>query len=410
MKKFVLCVMLVFVVACSVCLGVGLSYDYDKVDMVYINEVVQCLNNGTMPKKNVYDYTIVEKSGEVKFSTKQVDDMEYNTRLSKAYGEGDIVIDYEDSKIIFYLSSQERFYAMRGKLIWLIVISIIAVAISVFVCAYFVYVRTTKPFNKLRCFAQEVAKGNLDSPLILDKYNSFGAFGEAFDIMRNNLRESKISEQNEMLGKRRLIQEIGHEIKTPLSSIKAVAECGIALNKDKNYNIIWDKANVIDNMVNDFYQKALEEDGQLNVFVTKHSVVEFKQLIVNSDYNGKIVFGKEVECNILYDNNRMTQIVDNIIVNSYKYADTEIKVEMRIKEDRFEVIFKDYGAGVAAEQLSYIMDRFYRGEKTAEKLGQGLGLNICRKLILRMGGDMNCYNDNGFVVQLNVPVLKNYGN
>ncbi len=320
------------------------------------------------------------------------------------------MIDYEDSKIIFYLSSQERFYAMRGKLIWLIVISIIAVAISVFVCAYFVYVRTTKPFNKLRCFAQEVAKGNLDSPLILDKYNSFGAFGEAFDIMRNNLRESKISEQNEMLGKRRLIQEIGHEIKTPLSSIKAVAECGIALNKDKNYNIIWDKANVIDNMVNDFYQKALEEDGQLNVFVTKHSVVEFKQLIVNSDYNGKIVFGKEVECNILYDNNRMTQIVDNIIVNSYKYADTEIKVEMRIKEDKFEVIFKDYGAGVAAEQLSYIMDRFYRGEKTAEKLGQGLGLNICRKLILRMGGDMNCYNDNGFVVQLNVPILKNYGN
>ena len=74
------------------------------------------------------------------------------------------------------------------------------------------------------------------------------------------------------------------------------------------------------------------------------------------------------------------------------------------------MIFKDYGAGVAAEQLSYIMDRFYRGEKTAEKLGQGLGLNICRKLILRMGGDMNCYNDNGFVVQLNVPILKNYGN
>lgn len=402
--------MLVFVVACSLCLGVGLSYDYDKVDMVYINEVVQCLNNGTEPKKIVYDYTVVEKSGEVKFSTKQVEEMEFNTRLSKAYGDGDIVIDYEDSKIIFYLSSQERFYAMRGKLIWLVVISIIAVAISIFVCAYFVYVCTIKPFNKLRNFAQEVAKGNLDSPLILDRYNSFGAFGEAFDIMRKNLRESKISEQNEMMEKRRLIQEIGHEIKTPLSSIKAVAECGIAAKKDKNYNIIWDKANVIDNMVNDFYQKALEEDGQLNVFVTKRSVAEFKQLIANSDYNGKIVFGQEVDCNILYDNNRMTQIVDNIIANSYKYAGTEIKVEMSIKEDKFEVIFKDFGAGVATEQLSYIMDRFYRGEKTAEKLGQGLGLNICRKLILRMGGDMNCYNDKGFVVQLNVPILKNYGN
>ncbi len=237
---------------------------------------------------------------------------------------------------------------------------------------------------------------------------SFGAFGEAFDIMRNNLRESRIAEQSVYMERRRLLQEIGHEIKTPLSTIKAVAECGFAVDGNENYTVISNKANAIDNLVNDFYQKALEEEGQLNVFITKHSQEDFKKLISECDYNGKIVLGEDINCNILYDKNRMIQIVDNIIANSYKYADTDIKVDMTLQGEQLKVKFKDYGDGVVPEQLSYIMDRFYRGEKTEEKLGQGLGLNICRKLVIRMGGDMNCYNDNGFVVELILPVMKSF--
>ena len=131
-------------------------------------------------------------------------------------------------------------------------------------------------------------------------------------------------------------------------------------------------------------------------------------LISESDYNGKVSFGDIPNCNVLYDKIRMTQIMDNIIANSYKYADTEIKVDFMLEDNMLKVKFKDFGKGVEAEQLSYIMERFYRGERTAEKVGQGLGLNICRKLILRMGGEMNCFNENGFVVELKLPTYNNF--
>ncbi len=408
MKKFIVSLCLIFIAIGAVCLGIGLSFDYKKVDTVYINEVVQGLDFGTEPKEIVYHYALIDKTGEVLKSSKDVPEMAIETRLSKALADGDIVVDYGDKKIIFYTESNARFYSMRNTLIWIVEVSFVVLGLAMAIGCYFIYKRTVKPFNSLKSFAQEVAKGNLDSPLILDKYMSFGAFGEAFDIMRNNLRESRIAEQSVYMERRRLLQEIGHEIKTPLSTIKAVAECGFAVDGNENYTVISNKANAIDNLVNDFYQKALEEEGQLNVFITKHSQEDFKKLISECDYNGKIVFGDDISCNILYDKNRMIQIVDNIIANSYKYADTDIKVDMTLQGEQLKVKFKDYGDGVVPEQLSYIMDRFYRGEKTEEKLGQGLGLNICRKLVIRMGGDMNCYNDNGFVVELILPVMKSF--
>ncbi len=408
MKKFICSIVFVFIAISAIALGIGLGFDYKKVDTVYINEVIQFLNKGESVEEIVYDYTLIDGTGKVLFTTKQVNDIDYNTRLSRALANGDIVVDYGDNKIIFYTMAKERFYNMRNTLIWIVAAAFVVMGIIMAIGCYLIYRRTIKPFKNLKSFAEEVAKGNLDSPLILDKYLSFGEFGEAFDIMRNNLRESRLNEQNVYMERRRLLQEIGHEIKTPLSTIKAITECNLAVSDDENYNIILRKVNSIDNMVNDFYQKALEEEGQLNVFITKHSIEEFKNLIVENDYNKKVVFGEIVCGNVLYDKKRMVQVIENIISNSYKYADTDISVKMRIEDEKLKVTFKDYGDGVAPEQLSYIMDRFYRGEKTEEKLGQGLGLNICRKLVLRMGGDIKCYNDNGFVVELTLNMLKNY--
>lgn len=109
---------------------------------------------------------------------------------------------------------------------------------------------------------------------------------------------------------------------------------------------------------------------------------------------------------LLYDKLRMSQVIDNIIANSYKYADTDMAVDMNLKDGRLRVCIRDSGEGVLLEQLSFVMDRFYRGSKTQEKLGQGLGLHICRKLIMRMGGELRCFNDDGFVVEITLPVLE----
>lgn len=406
MKKFIIGATLLFAVLAVLCIGVGLGFDRGKIDNAYINEVLRSLEAGGQPSEKKYDYTLFDSSGNVLYSSVEVPDMSYDGRVSRAICDGDVLVDYGENKVVFYVGAEESFKVMRNTFIIFISIAIVIVALFFSICSYHLYARTVKPFGKLKDFADEIAKGNLDMPLRLDRYNSFGAFGEAFDIMRNNLKENRLAEQRAAVEKRKLMQEIGHELKTPLASIKAVAEYGQAATGDDSFDVILDKANAIDSLVNDFYHITLEEEGRLDIYLTRHSSGDLAKLIAACDYNGRCKITACEECFLLYDKLRMSQVIDNIIANSYKYADTDMAVDMNLKDGRLRVRIRDSGEGVLPEQLSFVMDRFYRGSKTQEKLGQGLGLHICRKLIMRMGGELRCFNDDGFVVEITLPVLE----
>ncbi|MDE6362377.1 MAG: hypothetical protein K2L53_05305, partial [Clostridia bacterium] len=203
MKKFIVCIVALFAVLATVCICVGAGFEYQRVDNVYINEVLQGLDVDMQPTEKVYDYTLFDRDGQVLFSTVETEDMSYDARISKALGNGDIVVDHGDCKVVFYIKSQERFENMRDRILLYLGICFAIMAIALAVCTYLLYKRTVKPFEKLKAFSGEVARGNLDFPLTLDKYNSFGAFGEAFDIMRNNLKESRLAEQKSVVDKRR---------------------------------------------------------------------------------------------------------------------------------------------------------------------------------------------------------------
>lgn len=144
MKKFIVSLCLIFIAIGAVCLGIGLSFDYKKVDTVYINEVVQGLDFGTEPKEIVYHYALIDKTGEVLKSSKDVPEMAIETRLSKALADGDIVVDYGDKKIIFYTESNARFYSMRNTLIWIVAVSFVVLGLAMAIGCYFIYKRDRK--------------------------------------------------------------------------------------------------------------------------------------------------------------------------------------------------------------------------------------------------------------------------
>lgn len=403
MKKILILTLAVFVLIVCASLCVGYGFEYERIDTVYMNEVTQALSLGETPESGKYDFTLFSKDGGVLYTTVDVEDMTFDARINRAAADGDAVLDFKEDKIVFYTGGEKRFEDMRRAFILYAVGAVLAAGAAMCAVVVAVYWRTLRPFAKLKDFAGEVARGNLDFPLAMDRYGSFGAFSEAFDIMRNNLKESRLAEQKAAEDKRRLVQEIGHDIKTPLASIKAIAECAAAEGKE-DFDKIFDKVGAIENLVNDFYNTALEEEGRLGVYMTRHTGEEFARLIDTCDYNSRVTRNSPPECVILYDKVRMSQILDNIIVNSYKYADTDIEVGMSVEGDKFKVRIRDFGDGVEPEQLSFITDRFYRGKKTNETLGQGLGLHICAKLIARMGGEMICFNDGGFVVEIFLPV------
>lgn len=333
-----------------------------------------------------------------------------NNDLSSAIRNRDTIVDVKSQdkvlgKVIIYNNTNNEWIKFRNLLL-IFTLCVIIVA-AVFCSLYLVFIDRCilYPFRKLQGFARHVAEGNLDMPLDMDKNNFFGAFTESFDLMREELNKARGNERLANQSKKELVASLSHDIKTPVASIKAVTEVMHVKTSDENQRrqleIINSKADQINTLITNMFSATLEELQELKVIVTEQSSQVLYDLIRAADYNCKANIGGIAECIILADGLRLSQVVDNIISNSYKYAGTSIYVSSVIKGKYLEIGFKDYGRGVSEEELPLIFNKFYRAKNSKEKGGTGLGLYISKYMMEKMEGDIYCENSvDGFTVLL----------
>ncbi len=302
---------------------------------------------------------------------------------------------------------------------------------------YGVYIEKNivKPFDRMQSFAGKVAEGKLDEPLMMEENNMFGVFTESFDIMREELSESKKREIELQRKEKELIASLSHDIKTPITGIKLTTELLEAkLNQyirekaaktgtdaadsteleiqrdtdilDKLDNI-YKKADEIDSLVSDLFSATLEDLGEFKVNCEDEESGVLSEIIKQNDSKGLVVESELPKLIIHIDAKRMSQVIGNIISNSYKYAGTKINVEYRLKDKYLEMIIKDYGPGVSSDELELITNKFYRGKQAEadNKEGSGLGLYIAKSLMVKMNGELICYSDDtGFEVTVLIPI------
>lgn len=333
-----------------------------------------------------------------------------NNDLSSAIRNRDTIVDVKSQdkvlgKVIIYNNTNNEWIKFRNLLL-IFTLCVIIVA-AVFCSLYLVFIDRciVYPFRKLQGFARHVAEGNLDMPLDMDKNNFFGAFTESFDLMREELNKARENERLANQSKKELVASLSHDIKTPVASIKAVTEVMHIKTCDENQrrqlDIINSKADQINTLITNMFSATLEELQELKVIVTEQSSQVLYDLIRAADYNCKANIGGIAECIILADGLRLSQVVDNIISNSYKYAGTSIYVSSVIRGKYLEIGFKDYGRGVSEEELPLIFNKFYRAKNSKEKGGTGLGLYISKYMMEKMEGDIYCENSvDGFTVLL----------
>lgn len=269
------------------------------------------------------------------------------------------------------------------------------------------YVQRTiiRPFKKMEEFAENIAYGNLDEPLMLEQNNLFGKFTGSFDIMREELKASRRREMALKLKEKEMIASLSHDIKTPITGIKLLCELLNVKTEDRylleKINGIHQKAEQINVLVSDLLTSSLDDLGEMNVDCRDESSAILHQLVTEHDSNGLASEATVPECMISVDRIRLSQIIGNIISNSYKYAGTEIDIGYRFRDEYLEMSIRDYGKGVPDEEISLVTNRFYRGSNAVGKDGSGLGLYISSLLIEKMNGELICSNlEDGFQVML----------
>lgn len=401
-KPFIGCFFLIFIVE-IVALIVFSTYtpSYDQ-DAVAINEIVQTVTtdffNLDKHKSNtVISYVVINNNEEVLYKS--------NDNISKTINEAvrhrDTILNIEVDgnivgKIIIYNDSIDIFNTQKKIVIIVLAIAITMQCAIFFAFVTYLYLSIVRPFKKLEGFAERVSSGNLDIPLEMDKRNLFGAFTESFDIMRSELKKARLAEAQAQQSKKELVAKLSHDIKTPVASIIAVSEVGIAVTEtetdQKRYEQIVSKANQINALVTNLFTATLEELQQLTVTPTNLESKELKTMLENSDYLNRSTIQKIPECLVYADKLRLQQVFDNIYANSYKYAKTDIEVNGTIKDNYLFITLEDSGGGVANDELPYIKEKYKRGSNSSKTEGAGLGLFISDYFLKEMHGNLKVEN------------------
>ena len=363
-------------------------------------------------KDEDFDYSVIDNDGNVLVFTR--DDIAKN--ISSATSNYDIIRDIKadgevSGKLIVHNPKTELARQTNIK-IAVFVGSLILVTVAVFASYYFYLKKTvTDPFRKLNNFAVRVAAGNLDTPLEMDKGNAFGAFTESFDIMREELKASREREEKAVKSRKELVAQLSHDIKTPVASIKAMTDVMSLTAKDeeekKTIEAISNKADQIDELISNLFHATLEELEQLEVKPEDINSTDIVQMIKDADYLNKVSVCDIREVVVTADRLRLNQVISNIIFNSYKYADTEIRVNGRFDADSKYLLIEiaDKGPGVPEEEIELITKKFKRGSNAGSKDGSGLGLYISDYLMKKMGGSLTPGNiEGGFAVEIGLKI------
>ena len=279
----------------------------------------------------------------------------------------------------------------------------------------YVYINVLKPFDKMKDFAAEIAKGNFNVPLKYERSNYFGAFTWAFDSMRKEIIRSRAAEREAIENNKTVIATLSHDIKTPIASIRAYAE-GLEANLDKSperrrryLEVLMRKCDEVTSLTNDLFLHSLSDMGKIEIKPEQLELTSFMEQTVSeiAAERGDVSFRKPGFSPIVYaDKKRLTQIVENLINNSRKYAKTEINISMTEADGAVEIHFRDRGEGIPDEDVPFITDKFYRGRNCGNENGSGLGLYIVKYITEQSGGELELKNLNpGLEVTVTLPIV-----
>ena len=398
------------------------DFSQNNDDVLLLNEIAHKMVLDDMPPENTAserEYVILDVNGNVIYDNRsdRSEVITVETAMKRCYPYTYITENNQITGSVVLTDSDKHFDRLRTNII--VVYCVCSFLLIGTAAAFGAYIRKAilRPFAKMKDFASYVAAGDLDRPLEMDRGNMFGAFSESFDIMREELKASRARELSLQKKERELIASLSHDLKTPVTGIKLTSELMAAVFSQNEgqeitvtqdmivkMNNVYKKADEIALLVGDLFSSTLEDLGAFKVNCADENSAVITALVSEYDDRGLVRISEIPQVIVHMDKLRLSQVIGNILFNSYKYADTPIDISFRLDERFLEVSIHDSGPGVPEDEIELITNKFYRGKEQGDKEGSGLGLYIARILMDKMGGELSVRSENGLCVTLLIPL------
>ena len=286
----------------------------------------------------------------------------------------------------FYQNFQRSFN--ESLLISVAAASLVALVVS------FIFSRSILgPVSVMTNASQRIAEGHYDERVPLKGNDELNQLAGSFNQMAEQL------EQVETM-RRRLIGDVAHELRTPLTAIKGAAEAlmdGVLPASDETYLQIHAEAERLSHLVDDLQELSRVESRAIQLKIHPADSTALIQTVskrLQHQFDEKCVTLTPSlphdPIMILADEDRIIQVLTNLIGNALQYTPENGTVSVSIEREKNEarISVRDTGFGIPAEYLKHIFDRFYRVDKSRSRAhgGSGIGLTIAKHLVEAHGG------------------------
>ncbi|MFH1524938.1 MAG: ATP-binding protein [Chloroflexota bacterium] len=253
----------------------------------------------------------------------------------------------------------------------------------------------TKPVSQLADAAQAIGRRDLGYRVETKGSEELRDLAQSFNRMAEGLEHAELTRRN-------LLADVAHELRTPLAvldgNLRAMLDGVHAVNEEE-VALLYEQTRHLNCMVDDLRELSLAEADQLSL---NRQEVDFarlvKEAVAHFDLLAQeqgIQLTTELDDPLVHpslDDNRIRQILHNLLSNTFRYTPTGGKVTVSAKrsadQKAVEISITDSGAGISTEELAHIFDRFYRTEETVsrDRGGTGLGLAIVKAIVEAQGG------------------------
>jgi len=275
-----------------------------------------------------------------------------------------------------------------------------ALAAALAVSAY-VARRVAHPVGQLAAAAADITDGHYATRVATPGLGSdFATVVAAFNEMAGRLAEVEAT-------RRRLLADLGHELRTPVATIEAyveAAEDGVLVPDEDIWSVLRTQTGRLRRLAEDVAAVSRAEEHQLDLYPRRRAVTDLVGAAVAAarprcETKG-VTLSERVTTDlppVRVDGERIGQVLGNLLDNALRHSPSGGTITITADRDAegVQIAVTDTGEGIAAEHLPHIFERFYRADAARDRThgGSGIGLAIVRAIISEHGGRVTAHSD-----------------
>lgn len=299
------------------------------------------------------------------------------------------------------------------------------IAFLTFTTIYFAFMTKTmtKRLSEINKNVKQISSGNFEIHIPISKNDEIGELAANVNRMAKSLKESIENEKKSQEMKTEMISNISHDLRTPVTSLIGYADLlGNQLHSNREeceqyVSILKRKSYELKNQVDDLLEYCQINYREIELYKSVVNMKAFiEQIMIDfvpqlDDADMSFCINGDKELHVEMDVALMVRLFENVISNSIMYGKDgkQILIQISKRDMNVEIEIKNFGQCIPNENLPYVFEKFYRGEKSRSSHtgGKGMGLAIARSIAELHKGDITvCSNEKETVFAIVLPHYK----